>query len=251
MNLSEYSNYDALGLAELVKAKEVTVKELALLAIEGIERVNPEINAVIEIFHDRLDDLDDTVFPESPLGGVPFLLKDIGCAEAGRKQEMGSRFMEDYVPAVDSFLMTKFRKAGLVNLGRTTTPEFALSSSTESVLIGDTRNPWDLDRMAGGSSGGAATCVASGVIPVAHASDGAGSIRIPASCCGLVGLKPSRARISSGPDSAEPLFGLSVEFVLSRSVRDSAALLDLVQGPGIGGRPLHHHSTRTSLPGGD
>ncbi len=234
MNLSEYSKYDALGLADLLRTKEITPKELALLAIEGIEKVNPEINAVIETFHDKIDDLEETVSTDGPLGGVPFLLKDIGCTEAGRRQEQGSRLMEGFVADHDSFLMTRFKGAGLINLGRTTTPEFALSSSAESVFTGDTRNPWDLGLMAGGSSGGAAASVAAGIVPVAHASDGAGSIRIPASCCGLVGLKPSRARVTSGPGGAEPLFGLAVEFILSRSVRDSAALLDLVQGPGIG-----------------
>lgn len=234
MNLSEYSKYDALGLADLFRTKEITPTELAQLAIEGIEKVNPEINAVIEIFHDKIDDLEETVSTDGPLGGVPFLLKDIGCTEAGRRQEQGSRLMEGFVADHDSFLMTRFKGAGLINLGRTTTPEIALSSSTESVFTGDSRNPWDLRLMAGGSSGGAAAIVAAGIVAIAHASDGAGSIRIPASCCGLVGLKPSRARVSSGPGAAEPLFGLSAEFILSRSVRDSAALLDLVQGPGVG-----------------
>jgi amidase len=234
MNLAEYSKYDALGLAELVQMKEISSKELALTALKAIEKVNPEINAVIEVFHDKIDDLEATALTAGPFGGVPFLLKDIGCTEAGRKQEMGSRFMEGFVADQDSYLMTKFNQAGLINLGRTTTPEFALSSSTESVLTGDTHNPWAPGRMAGGSSGGAAASVASGIVPVAHASDGAGSIRIPASCCGLVGLKSSRARVSSGPGRAEALFGLSVEFVVTRSVRDSAAMLDAVQGPGIG-----------------
>lgn len=234
MNLAEYSTYDTLGLSDLLRAKEITPKELALLAIEGIDKVNPILNAVIEVYHDKVNELDQAEHTKNLFGGVPFLLKDIGCTEAGRKQELGSRFMEGFVADEDSFLMSKFKAAGLINLGRTTTPEFALSSSTESVLTGDTRNPWDLTRMAGGSSGGAAASVAAGVVPVAHASDGAGSIRIPASCCGLVGLKPSRARVSSGPGGAEPLFGLSVEFVVSRTVRDSAALLDAVHGPGTG-----------------
>ena len=234
MNLAEYSKYDALGLAELVRMKEITPIELARLAIEGVEKVNPEINAVIELHNDKLDDLDPSSSAGDPFAGVPFLLKDLGCTEAGRKQEQGSRFMQGFIADHDSFLMTKFKQAGLINIGRTATPEFALSSSTESVFTGATRNPWNVDLMAGGSSGGSAASVAAGIVPVAHASDGAGSIRIPASCCGLVGLKTSRARITSGPDGAEPLFGLGVEFIVSRSVRDSAAMLDAVHGPGAG-----------------
>lgn len=234
MNLAEYSQYDGLGLAELVRNKDVSPRELAQLLIEGCESVNPDINAAIEIFDGKLNDLENAVPSNGPFSGVPFLLKDLGCCEAGRKQEMGSRFMADNIADHDSFLMTRFKQAGLINLGRTTTPEFALSSSTESVFTGATRNPWNLDLMAGGSSGGAAASVAAGIVPVAHASDGAGSIRIPASCCGLVGLKPSRGRITSGPDVGEPLFGLGVEFIVSRSVRDSAVMLDAVQGPGAG-----------------
>jgi amidase len=234
MNLSEYAQYDGLGLAELVRNKEVSPSELAQLLIQGYESVNPDINSVIEIFHDKIEGLDDIAPNSGSFSGVPFLLKDIGCGEAGRKQEQGSRFMQGFVVEHDSFLMTKFKQAGLINLGRTTTPEFALSSSTESVFTGATRNPWNLDLMAGGSSGGAAASVAAGVVPVAHASDGAGSIRIPASCCGLVGLKTSRGRISPGPDAGEHLFGLGVEFIVSRSVRDSAAMLDAVHGPSTG-----------------
>lgn len=230
MTLSEYASSDGLGLAELLRKKEISSSELAQLAFEAFQKVNPYINAVIEFFEDRLES--PTYQPNAPLSGVPMMLKDIGASEAGRKQELGSRLAKGNIARKTSYLTVQFTKAGLVNLGRTATPEFALSSTTESIAFGQTKNPWDVTKIAGGSSGGAAAAVASGIVPIAHASDGAGSIRIPASCCGLVGLKPSRGRVSTG--SAESLLGMGVEFALTRSVRDLAALLEAVSQPAPG-----------------
>jgi amidase len=234
VDLTEYARLDALGLAELVRARRVSRRELIRTCAAAVEKVNPQLNAVIEVYADLIDDPERAGFQDGPFAGVPFLRKDLGAAEAGRRQELGSRLARGYVPDRDSFLTERFRAAGLVILGRSAIPEFALSSSTETVVNGETHNPWDLRLMAGGSSGGAAAAVASGIVPVAHASDGAGSIRIPASCCGLVGLKVSRGRVTQGPESAEGLSGLGVEFILSRSVRDTAAMLDAVSMPAAG-----------------
>jgi amidase len=234
MDLAEYAQYDGLGLAQLVRRREVTTKELARLFLAAVEKVNPKINAVIETYSERVETLDDGAVPNGPFAGVPFLMKDLGSAEKGKRQERGSRLMKGYVAEKDAFLTTRFREAGLTLLGRTTTPEFGLASTTESILMGATRNPWNTAMLAGGSSGGAAASVAAGILPIAHASDGGGSIRIPASACGLVGLKPSRGRVTQGPDSAERLAGLTQEFVVSRTVRDTAAMLDAVSQPAPG-----------------
>ncbi len=234
MNLAEYSSCDGATLADLVRKQEVSPKELARLFVEAVEKVNPKINAVIEVYSDRIEGLDDQAISAGPFAGVPFLMKDIGAGESGRRQEMGSRLMKGHVADKDSFLTELFKKAGLTLLGRTTTPEFALGISTESVLTGATRNPWNLDKMSGGSSGGSVASVAVGIVPIAHASDNGGSIRIPASACGLVGLKPSRGRVTLGPDIGEPWPGMLQEFVLSRTVRDTALMLDAVSGPAPG-----------------
>jgi amidase len=231
MNLAEYAGYDALGLAELVRAGQVSAAELGRLMLGAVALVNPRINAVIETYPARVAALEHSPRPDGPFAGVPFLLKDIGAGEAGQLQELGSRLARGRRVPADSFLAELFRTAGLSILGRTATPEFALSASTESLLAGATRNPWDLRLSAGGSSGGAAASVAAGIVPIAHASDGAGSIRIPSSACGLVGLKPSRGRVSSGPGAAESLAGMSQEFVVCRTVRDAAAMLDAVARP--------------------
>jgi amidase len=234
LNLSEYSRYDGLALAQLILNREVTPGELAELVLQGVQKVNPQINSVNEVYDDALDIADRATHQRGPFAGVPFLRKDLGATEAGRLQEWGSRLFKGYMPENDSFLMTRFKKAGLITLGRSTVPELGISGQTETILQGITRNPWNLDRMAGGSSGGAAASVAAGIVPVAHASDGGGSIRIPASCCGLVGLNPSRGRISGGPDRQDTMFGLAREFVVSRSVRDTAAMLDAVHGSEVG-----------------
>ena len=234
MNLTEYAQCDGLGLAEMIRKGDITPTEAGELFIAAVEKVNPQINSVIEVYDDALDIAKGASSVEGPFAGVPFLRKDLGATEGGRLQEWGSRLFKGYVPDKDSFLMTRFKKAGLVTLGRSTVPELGISGQTETILQGITRNPWNLDQMAGGSSGGAAASVAAGIVPVAHASDGGGSIRIPASCCGLVGLNPSRGRISGGPDRQDPMFGLAREFVVSRSVRDTAAMLDAVHGAEVG-----------------
>jgi amidase len=236
LDLVEYASFDGLGLAELVRKKKVTAKRLAKLMLEGIEKVNPQINAVIDTYSDRLGALEGEGDHDvgAPFAGVPFLLKDIGATDKGKPQEMGSRLMRGNIATEDSFLTDRFRRAGLKLLGRTTSPEFALASTTESILRGATRNPWDLDKTTGGSSGGAAAAVAAGILPITHGSDGGGSIRIPASACGVVGLKPSRGRVTMGPSQAEGWGGLIQEFVICRSVRDAAFMLDAVSEPAPG-----------------
>lgn len=227
MRVTEYVNFDAVGLAELVAAGEVTPAELEAAAREATQAVNPRINAVVETWPAE----DDPTPGSAPLAGVPFLIKDVGVSMAGRRTELGSRLAAGHVAEADSFLMRRFRRAGLVTFGRTATPEMAYSTTTEPVLYGATRNPWDVERSAGGSSGGAAAAVAAGVVPIAHATDAIGSIRIPAAYNGLFGLKPTRGRVSMGPDFDELFNGLAVQGSVSRTVRDSAALLDQIRGP--------------------
>ena len=234
MNLAEYSSCDGAALAGMVRRREISPKALALLFAEAVEKANPRINAVIEVWSDRIKELDGLAIPDGPFAGVPFLMKDIGAGEAGRQQDMGSRLTKGNVVAKDATLTTRFKRAGLTLLGRTTCPEFAMGISTESVLTGATRNPWDLDKTVGGSSGGSAAAVAAGMAPMAHASDNGGSIRIPASACGLVGLKPSRGRVTLGPDIAEDPPGTLQEFIVSRTVRDTAMMLDAVSAPASG-----------------
>lgn len=235
MTLTEYVTHDALGLAALVARKEVTAEELAELAREAIEAVNPAIGAVVE--HWPLADAGQAKV-DGPLAGVPFLIKDLAIAMAGRRLELGSRLAAGLVAPDDSNLMQRLRAAGLVTLGRTATPEMAFSTATESVQQGQTRNPWDTQRSAGGSSGGAAAAVAAGIVPLAHATDAAGSIRVPASFTGLFGLKSTRGRVSNGPALDEVFAGLGVQGGLSRTVRDSAALLDAIHGT-ASGEPYH------------
>ncbi|MBT2414539.1 amidase [Streptomyces sp. ISL-12] len=227
MEVAEYVRFDGVGLAELVAGGEVTPAEVEAAARAAARAVGPRVNAVVETW-----DTDDRPAPGSaPLAGVPFLIKDLGVTMAGRRTELGSRLAAGLVAGADSFLMTRFRRAGLVTFGRTATPEMAYSVTTEPVLYGATRNPWDVARSAGGSSGGAGAAVAAGVVPMAHATDAAGSLRIPAACNGLFGLKPTRGRVSMGPGVDEVFNGLAVHGAVSRSVRDSAVLLDLISGP--------------------
>ncbi|EMD9436329.1 amidase [Burkholderia cepacia] len=233
MNLSEYASHDAIGLAKRVSDREVTPAELAELARSAIEAVNPAINAVIEHWP-ASDSGGNPEHCTGPLAGVPFLIKDLAVAMSGKRLELGSRLSGDVVAPADSWLMSRFRAAGLVTIGRTTTPEMAFSTTTESTLQGATRNPWQPDSSAGGSSGGAAAAVAAGVVPLAHATDAAGSIRVPASYNGLFGLKPTRGRSSNGPALDEVFAGFGVQLGVSWSVRDSAALLDAIQGQAIG-----------------
>ncbi|MFJ5686227.1 amidase [Streptomyces sp. NPDC093099] len=227
MRIAEYVSFDGVGLAELVARGEVTPAELEAVAREAAREVGPQINAIVETWP-----ADDEPVPGStPLAGVPFLIKDIGVAMAGRRMELGSRLAAGNVAGADSSLMRRFRRAGLVTFGRTATPEMAFSNTTEPVLYGATRNPWDPERSAGGSSGGAGAAVAAGVVPIAHATDAAGSIRVPAAYNGLFGLKPTRGRVSMGPHADEVFNGLAVHGGVSRTVRDSAALLDRIRGP--------------------
>ncbi|KUM24473.1 amidase [Mesorhizobium loti] len=228
MKLREYVEYDATGLASLLNVGEITPAELARLAREAYDEVNPRINAVIEFYEDA-----ETVAGANSglFNGVPFLRKDLGASEAGRLQEQGSRLFKGHHSATDSFFFCRARAAGLRTVGRTATSELGLSGATETILNGITRNPWSLERTAGGSSGGAAAAVAAGITPIAHASDVGGSIRGPAAWCGLVGLNPSRGRISAGPDQQDAGVGLSRSFVLCRTVRDMAAALDVFSGP--------------------
>lgn len=233
MKLSEYTSYDAIGLSRLVANGEISATELSEAARKAAEAVNPSINAVIE--HWSIEDSGYATKPlTGPLSGVPFLIKDLAISMAGKRAELGSRLAEGLIAPEDSWLMARFRDAGLVTIGRTTTPEMAFSTTTESTLQGATRNPWNPELSAGGSSGGSAAAVASGIVPLAHATDAAGSIRIPAAYNGLFGLKPTRGRSSNGPALDEVFAGFGVQLGLSRSVRDSAALLDAIQGHATG-----------------
>ncbi len=225
---------DATAQAELVERGELTPTELVDAAIERIERLDDELNAVIMRWFDHAREVAGNALPDGPFHGVPFLLKDLSAHYAGQPLTNGNAALRQAMPVskADTTLVSRFRGAGLVTLGRTNSPELGSVPVTEPVAYGPTRNPWNVDRVPGGSSGGAAAAVASGMVPIAHASDGGGSIRIPASCCGLVGLKPSQGRITAGPFGTEN--GLSVQLCVSRTVRDTARLLDAVHGPGVG-----------------
>ncbi len=230
VELHEYASLDAVGLRDLIRGGEVTAAEVEAVAREAVEEVNDELNALtMPLFETALDHE-----PDGALGGVPFVIKDSGPFARGVPFTLGSRSIRGAVAMVDHDLMTRFREAGLVTLGQTTAPELGLSFATEPVAYGPTRNPWALDRGVGGSSGGAAALVAAGAVPLAHGNDGGGSLRVPASACGLVGLKPSRGRTPTGPYAGEAGFGLIVEFGLARTVRDTALLLDCVAAPPVG-----------------
>ncbi len=228
--MDDVLNRDALGQAELVREGRVTPGELVEGVVDRIEAVNPELNAVVRPMYDLARERVEEGVPEGPFQGVPFLLKDLQAAYAGVPLTFGSTFLEDFVPDHDSYLVEHHKESGLIVLGKTNTPEFGILPTTEPDLFGPCRNPWDTERSTGGSSGGSAAMVAAGVVPMAHANDGGGSVRIPASCCGLFGLKPTRARNSLGPDVGDLINGLVVEHAVTRSVRDSAALLDVTRG---------------------
>jgi len=230
----DFEAFDGLGLAQLVRKRDVTALELLTEALERVERYDPGLNAVVRKFTDKARAAIMAGLPDGPFSGVPFLLKDLGAHYAGEPTTSGSRFFADYVPDHDSEVTKRYKAAGLVCFGKTNTPEFGLSPTTEPALFGPTLNPWDTSRTAGGSSGGAAAAVAARMVPMAHASDGGGSIRIPAAMCGLFGLKPTRGRVPMGPDAGEGWGGLSTVHAVTRSVRDSAALLDVVEGADLG-----------------
>ncbi len=225
---------DATAQAELVRRKEVKPIELVDASIDRIERLNPKLNAVITPMYDLARKAAARPLPDGPFTGVPFLLKDLLASYAGVRVTQGSAFLSDYVPDHDSELVVRHKRAGLIVVGKTNLPEFGILPTTEPQAYGPTHNPWDVGRTPGGSSGGSAAAVAAGVVPMAHGADGGGSIRIPASCCGLFGLKPTRGRNPLGPDLGDTPGGLVVEHALTRSVRDSAALLDATSGPDVG-----------------
>ena len=232
----ELARMDATAQAELVSSGEASPAELIDAAIARMEQVNPEINAVIHDLSEEGRAAASNGLPDGPFKGVPFLLKDLGAAFAGQPLHMGMQALKDadFRAPADTYLAERFRSAGLITFGKTNTPELGILPTTEPDAYGATKNPWDTTRTPGGSSGGSGAAVAAGIVPMAHANDGGGSIRIPASNCGLVGLKPTRQRISEGPLIGDNLSGLTAELVVSRSVRDSARVLDAVQGPAPG-----------------
>jgi amidase len=234
MAFQEYEAYDAMGLAELVRRRQVTSQELLEAVIDRIETRDTTINAVVTKMYDQARTAIAAGLPQGPFTGVPFMLKDLGVLYAGVRTSNGSRLFAEFVPDHDSTLVERYKAAGLVIMAKTNTPEFGISATTEPQLFGPTRNPWRHTHSAGGSSGGAAAAVAAGYVPMAHATDGGGSIRIPAANCGLFGLKPSRGRNPAGPDIGEGLAGMATGHCVSRSVRDSAALLDATHGSAPG-----------------
>ncbi|MBU2490125.1 MAG: amidase [Proteobacteria bacterium] len=234
MTVKDVLRLDATDQAALIRKKEITALELVEASISAIEEVNPRINAVIAPLFGRARDAAAGKLPEGPFSGVPFLMKDIGAMVAGAPMSLGTALLKGFCPDHDSELTLRYKRAGLVILGKTNTPEFGLLPTTEPRAHGPCKNPWDPGRTTGGSSGGSAAAVAAGMTAMAHANDGGGSIRIPASCCGLFGLKPTRARNPLGPDFGDLMGGLVCEHAVTRSVRDSAALLDATAGPDVG-----------------
>jgi amidase len=228
--MTEVWELDAMGQAELVRRREASAIELVEAAISRVEALNPRLNCLATPMFDEARTRAEGTLPSGPLSGAPFMVKDLGQPCAGVRQTDGSRALAGFIADHDGGLVSRLRDAGLVIIGRVTAPEFGNHSTTEPELFGATCNPWDLGRTAGGSSGGSAAAVSARLVPAASASDGAGSIRIPASCCGLFGLKPTRGRISFAPDAGEVLSGLAVEHAVTRTVRDSAALLDATAG---------------------
>jgi amidase len=229
--LKDYANYDALGLAQLVKNKEVSATELLDTAIAQAEQENPAINAIITKLYDFGHQQIKQGLPEGPFTGVPFLLKDLLASLEGTPLSNGSAAYKGSISPSDSELVKRYKSSGIVIFGKTNTPEFGLMGVTEPKAFGPTRNPWNLNHTPGGSSGGSGAAIAAGIVPMASGGDGGGSIRIPAACCGLFGLKPSRGRTPTGPYYSELWDGAAAEHVLTRSVRDSAAMLDVTAGP--------------------
>src|SRR5438270_3229120 len=230
MALREYGSYDAVGLADLVRRKQVSAKELLDEAIARTAKVDGEINAVVVKHYDYAKRQIDNGLPEGPFAGVPFLLKDLDLLE-GTRTTSGASIYKDNVADHTSTLARRFLATGVTIFGKSSTPEFGLMPTTEPRLFGPTRNPWNLEHSSGGSSGGAAAAVSARILPMAHASDGGGSIRIPASASGVFGMKPSRARNPLGPDRGEGWGGFSCGHVVSISVRDSAVMMDAIHGP--------------------
>ena len=231
MDLSEYSAFDATGLAELVRRKETSPRELAETALRAIEAIDPTLNSVVEIYEDRIEGLDEEQLGPGPFRGVPFLIKDMFGHEQGRRIEFGSRLCKDMTVEHGTYFADNLKASGLNILGRSHAPEYSMAATTETAMYGNCSNPWKEGYSAGGSSGGAQAAVTAGIVPMAHGSDIGGSIRIPASWCGGVGLKASRGRISLGPVVDEAGFGYSSNLVQAKSVRDVATALDCVSRP--------------------
>ncbi|MGB0921161.1 MAG: amidase [Alphaproteobacteria bacterium] len=224
--MEDYAEYDGLALAKMVRDKDVSALELVEAAIARIEKHNPALNAVVYKAYDEARAAAQEEIGDGLFAGVPFLMKDLDASVAGWRRTNGSRYTKDEICKDDSELVNRYRDAGLMLLGATNTPEFGITGTTESGLLGPCRNPWNTDHITGGSSGGSAAAVAAGIVPLAHATDGLGSIRIPAACCGLVGLKTTRDRTPNAPNYREASHGFVVQHVVSRTVRDTAAMLD-------------------------
>lgn len=234
--MNPFAGLDATAQADLVRAGEATPIDLVHGAIDAADDVNPSVNAIIHERFERALDEAARVDLSAPFPGVPIVVKDLDGTLAGEPYHAGTRHLKEhgYVADVSSWLFERLQRAGFVIIGKTNTPEFGLVPTTEPEAYGPSRNPWDPDRSTGGSSGGSAAAVAAGIVPIGHAGDGGGSIRIPASACGLVGLKPTRGRVTLGPVETEAWGGLVARLVVSRTVRDTAAVLDIVSGPGLG-----------------
>lgn len=230
MPFAEYAQHDAVGLAELVRTGQVSAIEVVDAAIACAERIDPKVKAIVYRAFEQARD-HAIAEPIGPLAGVPMLIKDLGLKVAAWPRTSGSRFCANVVDDEDDGLVGRYRDTGAVLLGRSSTSEFGIVGNVETAAYGETRNPWNPDHIAGGSSGGSAAAVAAGIVPIAHASDGLGSIRIPAACCGLVGLKPTRDRVPNLPDDVDYALGFVCDHVVSRTVRDSAAMLDLTGFP--------------------
>ncbi len=235
---AEMSNYDGLGLAALVRGGDVAPLDLVEEVITRIERTNPRLGAIVTPMYDEARRVAAGPLPDGPFRGVPFLMKDLLAAYAGVPLRSGSRFYAGHVPTTDSEIVRRYRAAGLIAVAKTATSELGVVPYVETAAHGDAHNPWDETRITGGSSGGSAAAVAARIVPIATGGDGGGSIRIPAACCGIFGLKPTRARTPCGPDHSELWQGAAVQHVLTRSVRDSAAVLDATAGPEPGA-PYH------------
>jgi amidase len=230
----EFAALDATAQAELVRRRAVSARDLVDAAIAQIERLNPQVNAVITPLFDQARAAASKPLPDGPFAGVPFLLKDLIASCAGTRMTAGAGILRDFVSPHDSELVRRYKRAGLIILGKTNTPEFGIPPTTEPIAYGATHNPWDPTRTPGGSSGGSGAAVAARMVAMAHGNDGGGSIRIPASCCAVFGLKPTRGRNPLGPDQGDIMGGLVSEHALTRSVRDSATLLDATAGPAAG-----------------
>ena len=232
MSLPQYAEYDGLGLAQLVRNKDVSPAELLECAIERAEKHNGKLNAIVHKAYDQARAAAKGSLGDGPFKGVPFLIKDLGLEVQGLPRTDGTHFNENKLDTYDGLLVQRYKAAGVNIFGKTNTPEFGITGTTESARLGPCRNPWNTEHITGGSSGGSASAVAAGIVPLANASDGLGSIRIPAACCGLVGMKVTQYRVPQGPQHDSGLgHGYGVHHVVSRTVRDSAAMLDCVDAP--------------------